>query len=202
MFVWNHVARDVTLSRNLSLIDSARLYAFMNATISDSLLNTFTGKFSYGLWRPLTAIRRGSEDFNDATTADGAWSPLLGTPPYPTYPGNMAGVGACAANALALGLGRDDISFSVTWVPTPGNGPYVRQYASFSQLAQEEATVGSMAASTPLRQRGEPGGVRQARPARVLKVMFPGRSHETTTMERGPGNRGLAERSLPRRRRR
>jgi hypothetical protein len=27
----------------------------------------------------------------------------------------------------------------VTWVPTPGNGPYVRQYASFSQLAQEEA---------------------------------------------------------------
>jgi len=143
MFVWNHVVRDVTLSRNLSLLESARLYAFVNATINDSLLNTFTGKFSYGLWRPFTAIRRGGEDFNDATVADGAWSPLLGTPPYPTYPGNMAGVGACAANALALGLGRDNISFSVTWAapspPVPGTQPITRQYSSFSQLAQEEA---------------------------------------------------------------
>ena len=139
MRVWNNVARDMTLSRNLSLLDSARLYAFVNATINDSLLNTFTGKFSYGLWRPRTAIRRGDEDFNAATVQDADWSPLLGTPPYPTYPGNMAGVGACAANALALGLGRDDISFSVTWAPTPGNGPYVRQYSSFSQLAEEEA---------------------------------------------------------------
>ena len=139
MRVWNNVVRDMTLSRNLSLLDSARLYAFANATINDSLLNTFTGKFSYGLWRPRTAIRRGDEDFNAGTVQDAAWSPLLGTPPYPTYPGNMAGVGACAANALALGLGRDDISFSVTWDPTPGNGPYVRQYSSFSELAQEEA---------------------------------------------------------------
>lgn len=139
MRVWNYVVRDMTLSRNLSLLDSARLYAFVNVTINDSLLNTFTGKFSYGLWRPRTAIRRGDEDFNDGTIPDAAWSPLLGTPPYPTYPGNMAGVGACAANALALGLGRDDIPFTVTWVPTPGNGPYVRHYSSFSQLAQEEA---------------------------------------------------------------
>ena len=139
MRVWNNVVRDMTLSRNLSLLDSARLYAFVNATINDSLLNTFTGKFSYGLWRPRTAIRRGDEDFNAGTVQDATWSPLLGTPPYPTYPGNMAGVGACAANALALGLGRDDISFSVTWDPTPGNGPYVRQYSSFSELAQEEA---------------------------------------------------------------
>ena len=139
MRVWNNVVRDMTLSRNLSLLDSARLYALVNATINDSLLNTFTGKFSYGLWRPRTAIRRGDEDFNAGTVQDATWSPLLGTPPYPTYPGNMAGVGACAANALALGLGRDDISFSVTWDPTPGNGPYVRQYSSFSELAQEEA---------------------------------------------------------------
>jgi hypothetical protein len=139
MQVWNHVVQDMTLSRQLSLLESARLFAMVNATITDSLLNTFTGKFAYGLWRPVTAIRRGAEDFNDATIADPLWSPLLGSPPYPTYPGNMAGVGACAANALALGLGRDDIAFSVTWAHTPGNGPYVRPYASFSQLAQEEA---------------------------------------------------------------
>lgn len=139
MRIWNNVARDVTLSQHLSLLDAARLYALMNVSIIDSLLNTLTGKFLYGLWRPVTAIRRAGEDLNDATVADPAWSPLITTPSYPSYPGNMAGVGACASRALALVLGRDDIAISATWTGINGNPNVTRQYAGFSQLAQEEA---------------------------------------------------------------
>lgn len=139
MRVWNNVARDIVLSRRLTLIEAARVYAFLNVTITDSLLNTVTGKFYYGLWRPVTAIRRADEDFNAGTTADPAWSALLGTPPYPSYPGNMAGVGACAARALELGVGSDAVAFSVTWNGIGGNPNVTRQYSSFSQLAQEEA---------------------------------------------------------------
>lgn len=137
--MWNNVARDVTLSEHLDLVDSARLYAFLTAAMMDSLLSTQTGKFIYGLWRPITAIRNAGGDENPATDADPTWSPLLGTPPYPTYPGNMAGLGACAADALSTVLGTDDIAYSVTWVGSGGNPNVTRNYSGFSQLAQEEA---------------------------------------------------------------
>jgi len=137
--MWNNVARDVTLSEDLDLVDSARLFAFVNATMMDSLLSTQTGKFIYGLWRPITAIRNAGADENPGTAEDPTWSPLLGTPPYPTYPGNMAGLGACAAKSLEYGLETDDFAFSVTWVGSGSNPSVTRNYTSFSQLAQEEA---------------------------------------------------------------
>jgi hypothetical protein len=137
--MWNNVARDVTLAQGLSLTESARLFAFMNASMMDSLLSTQTGKFTYGLWRPSTAIPGADTDLNPATVADPSWEPLLGTPPYPSYPGNMAGLGACAAGALATGVGTDDVAFSVTWTGSGGNPNVTRQYTAFSQLAQEEA---------------------------------------------------------------
>jgi hypothetical protein len=137
--IWNNVARDVTLAANLSLIESARLYAFLNASMMDSLLSTQTGKFIYGLWRPITGIRNADDDLNADTIEDGTWAPLLTTPPYPSYPGNMAGIGSCASKALAMGLGTDTFSFSATWVGLNANPNVTRQYSSFSQLAQEEA---------------------------------------------------------------
>jgi hypothetical protein len=137
--IWNNVARDVTLSNHLSLIESARLYAFLNASMMDSLLSTQTGKFIYGLWRPITGIRNADDDLNPATIEDATWTPLLATPPYPSYPGNMAGIGACAAKALEMGVGTDSFAFSATWVSNNANPNVTRQYSSFSQLAQEEA---------------------------------------------------------------
>lgn len=137
--MWNNVARDVTLARHLSLIESARLHAFLNASMMDSLLSTQTGKFYYGLWRPVTAIPGAGDDLNPATIAEPGWTPLLVTPPYPTYPGNMAGIGACAAKALEMGVDTDNVGFSVTWVGINPNPNVTRQYSSFSQLAQEEA---------------------------------------------------------------
>jgi hypothetical protein len=137
--LWNNVARDVTLARHLSLIESARLHAFLNASMMDSLLSTQTGKFTYGLWRPSTAIPGAADDLNPATMAEPGWTPLLGTPPYPSYPGNMAGIGSCASKALATGIETDDVHFSVTWTGVNPNPNVTRHYTSFSQLAQEEA---------------------------------------------------------------
>ena len=137
--IWNNVARDVVLAKKLSLTEAARLFAFLDTTMMDSLLGTQTGKFIYGLWRPRTAIPGAADDLNPATTADPAWQPLLATPPYPSYPGNMAGLGACAAEALATGTGSDEFAISATWVGAPPNANVTRQYSSFWQLAQEQA---------------------------------------------------------------
>lgn len=55
-------------------------------------------------------------------------------------PGNVACVGAVAARSLELGVGTNDVHFSVTWKGLPAGSPdIVRHYASFWELAQQEA---------------------------------------------------------------
>jgi hypothetical protein len=136
--IWNNVMRDTVTSQHLTLLEAARGFALMNASMFDGLMTSMSGKFAYGLWRQWDAIRRADTDFNDATEADPTWSPLLGTPPYPTYPGNMACLGAAAARTLALVAGRDDVQFSATWKGNPGYPDVTRHYQGFWQMALEE----------------------------------------------------------------
>jgi hypothetical protein len=135
---WNHVARNVALQSNWSLVDTARLFALLNASIFDGVQTAHTSKFIYGLWRPMTAIRRADEDLNAATVAEPTWTPLLSTPAYPSHASNQTCVGASAAQALARAFGRDDIAFSVTWTGTGGNADVTRQYARFSEMAEQQ----------------------------------------------------------------
>jgi hypothetical protein len=136
--IWNTVASDVARARGLDSVETARLLALMNLALHDGLLTSFTGKFLYGLWRPVTAIRAADVDGNAATDRDTAWLPLLATPPYPSYPGNMACVGATAARILARYFGRDDIAFTATWTMTNGTAN-TRRYNGFREMADEEA---------------------------------------------------------------
>jgi hypothetical protein len=137
--IWNNVARDAVLSQDLNLLEAARVFALMNASMFDGLITTQTGKFIYGLWRPITAIRNADSDPNPDTAADATWTPLLATPPYPSYPGNMACLGASAARSLELLFGRDDVALSATWRGATGYPDVTRSYSGFSQLALEEA---------------------------------------------------------------
>ncbi len=136
--VWNQLVRDLARARGLSALETARLYALINMTMHDGLRASFTGKFLYGLWRPTTAIREADRDGNPATAADPTWLSLIPTPPYPSYPGNMACVGASASRLLARFFGRDDIPFNVTWSAADGPG-VTRSYIGFNQLGDEEA---------------------------------------------------------------
>jgi hypothetical protein len=135
---WNNVARDVALQSRWSLVDTARLFALLNASVFDGVQTAHTSKFIYGLWRPVTAIRRADEDLNAATVADPTWTPLLSTPAYPSHASNQACVGASAAQSLARAFGKDDIAFSVTWIGTGGNANVTRHYARFSELAEQQ----------------------------------------------------------------
>jgi hypothetical protein len=133
------VAEDVALTQGLSLVEAARLFALVAVSGHDGLQTSFTSKFTYGLWRPVTAIRRADEDGNPATEPDPEWIPLLVTPPYPSYAGNAACGSAAQARALQLAMGSDEIPFSVTWVGIPPNTDVTRHYDRFSDLAEEFA---------------------------------------------------------------
>ncbi|HEX5691743.1 MAG TPA: vanadium-dependent haloperoxidase, partial [Roseiflexaceae bacterium] len=135
LLVWNNVARTVSLARNATTVEKARLFALTNIALHDALLTTFASKFKYGLWRPVTAIRRANEDNNPDTTPDEAWSSLIAAPPYPSYAGNMAAIGTSQSTILALCFGRDDIRFEHTW---EGAGGATRAYAGFTAMANEQ----------------------------------------------------------------
>jgi hypothetical protein len=112
------------------------LFALVNVSIHDGIQTTHTSKFVYGLWRPVTAIRQADTDLNAATQADPTWLSLIGTPPYPTYAGNLVVIGAGAARVLQLVLGTDDVAVTATWTQT-GQPDAVRQFDSFSAAADE-----------------------------------------------------------------
>lgn len=136
--VWFNVGADIVRARGLDGVDTARAFALLAMTIHDALLTSFTGKFMYGLWRPTTAIRSADRDGNDATAADPAFVSLIATPPYPSYPGNMACIGGSSAALFTRLWGRDDVPMTVTWAGI-NQADVTRHYNGFRQLADEEA---------------------------------------------------------------
>ncbi len=140
--LWQNVARDIALADRMSLVDTARLFALVNAAIHDSLQTAHTSKFVYRLWRPETAVPQADVDGNDQTTADTAWTPLLFTPPYPSHASNMSCIGTGASRMLANVVGTDTRSFTATWY-TAGPSPTVvhaQNYDSFFALAQDQGS--------------------------------------------------------------
>lgn len=132
--IWNNVARTLAAARGTSTVENARLFAMMNMSAHDAFQSSFASKYNYGLWRPVTAIRRADEDGNDDTTPDAAWASLIGNPPYPTYAGNVATIGMANAGILALVFGRDDIPVQYTFA----NGA-TRRWRSLSAMADDSA---------------------------------------------------------------
>ena len=83
---WNPVVRSLAASHRLSLIENARLFALVNMAAADAFVAVFDAKYAYELWRPITAIRNGDIDGNDATSLEAGWFPLVDTPLHPEYP--------------------------------------------------------------------------------------------------------------------
>jgi hypothetical protein len=136
--VWNNITRDAIRERHLSLVDAARVFTLVNVSIHDTLHSTQTSKFVYGLWRPVTAIRNAADDLNTATDPDSTWLPLITTPPYPSYAGNMAGSGAAAATALALAFGTNDMHVAATWRQSDA-ADITHHFDGFWQAAEEQS---------------------------------------------------------------
>ena len=145
--IWHNVARDMAQSRQLSLVETARLFALLTTSQFDSVQTSQTSKFVYRLWRPETAIANagavGSDpdyDDNPSTAGQPGWIPVLTTPPYPSHASNMQCIGAGGAGTLRRAFG-DDNNFTAKWyLNNTATSPVVREqsYTSFTQLEVEE----------------------------------------------------------------
>lgn len=134
---WNTIARVVAAGRKLDAHDSARLLALMNLAMADSFIAGWKIRYVYDSWRPVTAIREGDNDGNDATAGDPNWDSLQNTPSVSDYPSTQSMFSAAAAVVLASLLGGDQATFTTT-SGKPFEG-ISRSFSSFSQAARESA---------------------------------------------------------------
>jgi hypothetical protein len=86
-------------------VDNARLLALYQLAMDDAVQTMIVGKLRYNFWRPITAIRNGDRDGNDATPRDASWVPLLPTPNFPEYPCGHCTAVAVQAEVLKLAGG-------------------------------------------------------------------------------------------------
>lgn len=133
---WNTIARTVLTSRGADARDSARVLALMNLAMADAYIAGWKIRYVYDLWRPVTAIREGDNDGNDATVGDPTWDSHQNTPAVSDYPSTQSIFSAAAATVLASVLG-DQATFTFT-SGKPFDG-ITRSFTSFSQAARESA---------------------------------------------------------------
>jgi hypothetical protein len=131
---WNAIAQGVAATSLTDTLDRARLFAALNTTLADAAITCWDTKYAYDFWRPVTAIRQGDTDGNDATAADVLWSPVLVTPPFPEYTSGHSTFSGAASSVLASLLGTDKIEFTTDSDAAPGD---VRTYDSFTAAAGE-----------------------------------------------------------------
>jgi hypothetical protein len=134
---WNTIARTVATSRGLDARDSARVLALMNMAMADAYIAGFKIRYVYDSWRPVTAIREGDNDGNDATAGDVTWDSHQNTPAVSDYPSTQSTFSGAAAVVLASVLGGDQATFTFT-SGKPFDG-ITRSFTSFSQAARESA---------------------------------------------------------------
>ena len=132
------VARSVATAPGRDVTDNARLLAVAAMAMDDALIAVFDAKYTYNLWRPVTAIRNG-HDGNDAATREPGWTPFNDTPMHPEYPCAhcivSASLGAVLAAEIGAGPGPRLSSASST-----AQGA-VRTWATVDDFTQEVAVA-------------------------------------------------------------
>jgi hypothetical protein len=80
------IAHSVAEMPGRDPVSNARLLAILSMSATDALGAVFDAKHTYNFWRPVTAIRNGDIDGNDATERDASWLPLIDTPMHAESP--------------------------------------------------------------------------------------------------------------------
>jgi hypothetical protein len=136
---WQAAARELATKNEMSLADCARLFALLNMGLANAYILNWDAKYTYNFWRPVTAIRNGDQDGNDATERDAAWTSFNPTPMHPEYPSQATYNAVTAVAVLESVFGpQKAIPFTATDVR---DAKRTRQFASLTEMAEEQKNV-------------------------------------------------------------
>jgi len=130
---YNRYLRRLAAEQRLAPAAKARLYAEINMAAADGGIACFDGKYTYGFWRPVTAIPAADTDDNPATVADLGWLPSVLTPNHPEYPSAHACVSGAIANTLDAFFGSDAVTSTIDSAVTQTAATFAR----FSDLYRD-----------------------------------------------------------------
>ncbi len=135
---WMVIGLTVASEADLSISETARLFAHLALALGDAVISTWECKAHYGFWRPITAIREADADGNDDTFADEGWTPLA-VGGSPEYSSGLAAFGG-AGRAVLVEYFGDGTPFDLTL--HAGNSPEelsptTRSFDSFSDALSE-----------------------------------------------------------------
>jgi hypothetical protein len=117
---FNPIVRQIASSKNMDLVDCARLYALTAMAASDAFIAVFEAKYAYNLWRPVTAIRNADLTSNPATPREASWLPLGTTPMHPEYPCAHCIVASAVSNVLQIVAGNEVGEITLVSPTAPG----------------------------------------------------------------------------------
>ena len=135
----DQVARQVVEMKKPSLSDTARFYAHLQMACANTCMADWDAKFHYNFWRPVTAIRNGDRDNNDATEREATWTPLNATPMHPEYPSQASMLAAVIKNVVERHFGADAGPF--TMVEPASEGKLKRSFPNVAAIAKEMTDV-------------------------------------------------------------
>jgi len=131
---WDLIALQLAATPGRTLIRNARLFALVEMATADAGISICDAKYEYHFWRPITAIRNGDTDGNDATARDATWEPLVETPLIPEYPCAHCITSAAAAAVLESEFGAGTNPLVMMSPASPG---VVRKWASIREYVDE-----------------------------------------------------------------
>lgn len=131
---WDSMARQLAAAPGRSLIQNARFFALAEMAGADAYIAVFDAKYAFNFWRPITAIRNGDLDGNDATSRDAGWEPLIDTPLHPEYPCAHCITSAAVRVVLESEFGTGPVSVSMTSSAAPG---VTHKWATIQEWAEE-----------------------------------------------------------------
>ena len=136
---WFEAARQLSAAKGLGLAENGRLFALLAMDIANTFINDWDAKFTYNFWRPVTAIRNGDNDGNDATERDAGWTSLNATPMHPEYPSQAAIIAGVGVGVLEAVFGpRPAIPVTTSDLIDP---KLTRSFTSIAQLSDEHMNV-------------------------------------------------------------
>jgi hypothetical protein len=135
--LFNRTFRTIAESERLTLAKEARLFATLNLAAADALINCWDDKAHWSFWRPVTAIRLGNDDGNDATAGDPAWTSFVAAPPYPDHTSGYNCATSAFMHSARAFFGKDKMQFGLT--ATIGTPPaaVTRNYIRYTDVIRD-----------------------------------------------------------------
>lgn len=134
----NSLLQQIASTRDDEITDTARTLALLNMAVADASISVFDSKYFYTAWRPVTAIPRADEDGNKWTEPS-SFTPLIGTPCFPSYPSAHGANTNSALTVLERAYGRFGHTVTVSHPAglRPDGTPIVLTYTDLDDIISD-----------------------------------------------------------------